>query len=201
MKEGPRSLRPTLPPALDPGGAGGQCEGLRRPQGHTGQKGMRWGPWVSPAHPFLGSATDPDLNLGSLRALCSGRPSPGALRFSGDKTPQGLSRAGGERGRDSMGATGCRGLRLLDGVSLQRSRPAPTPFCPRRLQGRPPPGRVKPADAEGAGRKPRGQWGVQEPAGSHTGDPTTTTQGRAPSPTLDRRLLLRAGPPQPLESD
>ena len=43
-----------------------------RPQGPAGQRGVWKRPRIIPAHPFLGSATDPDLNLGSLGALCSG---------------------------------------------------------------------------------------------------------------------------------
>ena len=38
-----------------------------RPQGRAAQKGVRWGPWVSPAHPFLGSfpgPMGPDSTLG-----------------------------------------------------------------------------------------------------------------------------------------
>ena len=116
-----------------------------RPQGHAGQRGVWWRPRISPAHPFLGSATDPDLNLGSLRALCSGETAqPRGLRFSVGTIPLRSSRAGGESGRDSMGATGCRGLRLLDGGQSVEEQARPTPFCPRRLQGSPPPpGRAK----------------------------------------------------------
>ena len=50
-----------------------------RPQGRAWQRGVRWGPWVSPAYAFLGlfpgpslPATDPNPNLGNLEALCSG---------------------------------------------------------------------------------------------------------------------------------
>ena len=58
----------------------GSARVFGRPQGRAGQRGVRWGPRVSPGHLFLGStsqgpilpATDADLNLWTVRALCSG---------------------------------------------------------------------------------------------------------------------------------
>ena len=67
-------------PHCGPGGAGGQCEGLRETTGPCRAKGSEVGTPGRPMHPFLGSssqgpivpATDPDPNVGSLGVLCSG---------------------------------------------------------------------------------------------------------------------------------
>ena len=62
-----------------PEGQVGSARVSGRPQSPSGQRGVRWGPQVSPAYAFLGSfpgpsipATDPDPNLGTLGALRSG---------------------------------------------------------------------------------------------------------------------------------
>ena len=80
LGEGPWSLCPA--PSSHTAVPEGQVVSGRvsgRPQGRAWQRGVRWGPWVSPAYAFLGlfpgpslPATDPDPNLGSLGALCSG---------------------------------------------------------------------------------------------------------------------------------
>lgn len=80
LREGPRSPHPA--PSSRTGVPEGQVGSGRvsgRPQGRAGQRWVRWGPPVSPVYAFLGSfpgpslpATDPDPNLGSLGALCSG---------------------------------------------------------------------------------------------------------------------------------
>ena len=66
-------------PGVGPEGQVGSARVSGRPQSTAGQRGVRWGPQVSPAYAFLGSfpgpsipATDPDPILGTLGALCSG---------------------------------------------------------------------------------------------------------------------------------
>ena len=81
MTEGPQSLCPA--PSSLTRVSEGQVGSVRvsgRPQGRAWQRGVRWGLRVSLAYAFLGSfpgpslpATDPDPNLGSLGALCSGK--------------------------------------------------------------------------------------------------------------------------------
>jgi hypothetical protein len=144
LGEEPQSPRPA--PSSRTGVPEGQVGSARvsgRPQGRAGQRGVRWGPRVSPGHPFLGStsqdpilpATDPDPNLWRLGALCSGETAqPRAVWELEDLIPpqiintdcrgSGLPGEGPGVGGPRLGEQGCReGKRL-------RPRPLPDPQGP-----------------------------------------------------------------------
>ena len=173
-----------------------------RSQGHAGRRGVRWGPPVSLVHPFLGlfpGAHSPRLrprpkpgeSRGSM--LRGDSPPQGALRFSGRTRPFRLSRAGGESGGDGSGATGCRGLRPLDGGQSGEEQARPNSCYPWRLQGSPPPPGQSPASrCRGLSERLSGGSGgsVGAAVGSHPGTPQTTAQGQA-HPVLSELWQLR----------
>ena len=154
LGEEPQSPRPAPSSRTGvPEGQVGSARVSRRPQGHAGQRGVRWGPRVSPGHPFLGStsqdpilpATDPDPNLWRLGALCSGEtaqlrgdsPAQGGVGAGRSNTP-----SGHQRETQASGALSCwvkgqgsggpgRGSTAAEG----ETGPAPTPFLtPMGLQ-------------------------------------------------------------------
>uniref|UniRef100_A0A4W2GG85 Leukocyte immunoglobulin-like receptor subfamily A member 5 n=1 Tax=Bos indicus x Bos taurus TaxID=30522 RepID=A0A4W2GG85_BOBOX len=87
LRDGPRSLRPAPSSRTGvPEGQVGSARVSRRPQGHAGQRGVRWGPQVGPVHSFLGSTSQgpilpatPQIRTYGVSGLyAQGRqPSPG----------------------------------------------------------------------------------------------------------------------------
>ena len=168
---------------------------------------MRWGPRVDPVHPLLGlfpgphspshrPRPEPGESRGSV--LRGDSPPQGALKFSGRTRPLRSSRAGGESGGDGAGATGCRGLRLLDWGSVcggadpppphhtsggSRDRPLPQAESRRQTQ------RTERASVGGGG----GSVGRRRPplrGGSHPGTQPTKLRG-GPHPVLSELWQLR----------
>ena len=152
LREGPHDRgasepvpRPFLP-HQGLGGPSGQCEGLREATGPCmaegnevgtpGQPGVRL-PGLIPRtqSPRHRPRSEPGESRGYL--LREDSPPQGTLTFSGRTRPLRSSRAGGESGGDVGGATGYRGLRLLDGNQSGKEQAHPNPSCPRRLQGSP----------------------------------------------------------------
>ena len=126
------------------GGPGGQCEGLREATGPCRAEGSEVGTPGQPGIPLPGliprthspshrPRSEPGESRGSM--LRGDSPPQRALRFCwGGKAPQ-SSRAGGESGRDGPGATGCRGLRLLDGGQSGEEQVRPHPILPPEAPG------------------------------------------------------------------
>lgn len=195
---GASGLRSTLPPALGSWRGRWAWEGLGRPQGHTEQKGMRVGTRVSPAHPFLCSAhrlnPKPGESQGSV--LRGDSPAQGALRFSVGTRPSDCQELAGESGRDGMGATGCRGLRLLDG-GQSANRPAPPHSAPGGPGDRPSPRQSQAGRRRGLVSACAGAVVGQESQGWVSLGPTDHHSGPSPGPTpgprrppLTRRPVL-----------
>ena len=137
--------RPFLP-QWGLGGAGGQWEGLGEATGpcraEVGEVGSSGQPSVrlpgliprtqSPSHR---PRSEPGESRGSL--LRGDSPPQGILTFSGRTRPLRSSRGSGESGRDGARATGCRGLRLLDGVQSVEKQVRPHHILPPEATGIP----------------------------------------------------------------
>ena len=149
-------------------------------------------------YPSHRSRSEPGDSRGSV--LRGDSPPQGALTFFGRTRPLRLSRGGGESGRNGAGATGCRGLRLLDWGSVcggadpppphhtsggSRDRPLPQAESRRQTQ------RTERASVGGGG----GSVGRRRPplrGGSHPRTPQTPLRG-GPHPGT-QPTKLRGGP-------
>ena len=158
LRERPRSLGPT--PSSCTGVPEGQgCSGRvsGRSQARAGQRGVRWGPRVSPVHPFLGSfpgpmgpapTLGPQFNWGVTGLCAQGRqPTPGHFAILwGDKAPQIVSGRREVRQR-WRGSHRLHGPEPVGWGQSGEEQACPHPILPLKLQGSPPPlGKVKPAE-------------------------------------------------------